>query len=108
MRYRNQAAGGHGPGRWRSSTMRSGVACASRHVSRLRRRSDRRQPVSTGVGGGLVLRCYEPAGARGRLAPVLPDGWRLAEELDLLEQSTGPVSFDFLPFKVRSWRLEKA
>ena len=59
-------------------------------------------------GGGLVLRCYEPAGARGRVAPVLPDGWRLGDELDLLEEATGPASLDFLPFKVRSWRVEKA
>ena len=37
-----------------------------------------------------------------------PPAGALRDELDLLEQSTGPASFDFLPFKVRSWRLEKA
>ena len=55
-----------------------------------------------------MLRTYEPAGARGRVAPVLPDGWRLGDELDLLEEPTGPAALDFLPFKVRSWRVEKA
>ena len=59
-------------------------------------------------GGALVL---EPTSRPARAAAsrlALPDGWRLGGEVDLLEQPTGPASLDFLPFKVRSWRIEKA
>ena len=40
-------------------------------------------------GSGLVLRIYEPAGARGMAAPQPPPGWRVAGPVDLLER---PVS----------------
>jgi alpha-mannosidase len=59
-------------------------------------------------GGGLVLRCYEPRGARGEVAADLPPGWKLAGELDLLEQAVGPAERLFTPFKVRSWLLTRA
>jgi alpha-mannosidase len=58
-------------------------------------------------GGALILRAYEPAGARGTVRLSLPQGWRLAEEVDLLEGSMGPVDLGFLPFKLRSWRIER-
>ena len=58
-------------------------------------------------GDALVLRTYEPAGARGSVEVALPDGWRLGDEVDLLEQSTGPADRRFLPFKLRSWRIER-
>jgi alpha-mannosidase len=58
-------------------------------------------------GDALVLRTYEPAGARGDVDVALPDGWRLGDELDLLEQSTGQADRGFLPFKLRSWRIER-
>ena len=59
-------------------------------------------------GGGLALRVYEPQGARGTTTLTLPDGWRAAEELDLLERPAGPVDPTFRPFQVRTWRLERA
>ena len=68
-------------------------------------------PVALGAlkpledGGGLVLRSYEPQGARGRVALELPDGWEADAALDLLELETGPPDLAFTPFAVRSWRL---
>jgi alpha-mannosidase len=56
-------------------------------------------------GNALILRCYEPAGARGTAAVTLPDGWRIAGEVDLLEDATGGAEFRFLPFKLHSWRI---
>jgi alpha-mannosidase len=56
-------------------------------------------------GGRLVLRAYEPAGARGRVEVALPQGWRLGDDLDLLEQPAGPAEPSFLPFQLRSWTL---
>jgi alpha-mannosidase len=58
-------------------------------------------------GGALVLRAYEPAGARGGVAVTLPDGWRLGDEVDLLERSAGPADRSFLPFKLHGWRIER-
>ncbi len=59
-------------------------------------------------GRSLILRAYEPAGARGSVAVTLPDGWRLGEEVDLLEDRIGPVEPTFLPFQLRSWTVEKS
>ena len=56
-------------------------------------------------GGGLVLRCYEPQGARGPVTVDLAPGWEVTDELDLLEQPTGPPELAFTPFRVRSWRI---
>lgn len=56
-------------------------------------------------GGGLVLRCYEPRGARGVASVELLAGWELTGELDLLEAPRGQVERSFTPFKVRSWLL---
>ena len=58
-------------------------------------------------GDGLILRAYEPAGARGRVAVTLPDGWRLGEEVNVLEDEIGPAETSFRPFGVRSWKIEK-
>ncbi len=57
-------------------------------------------------GGRLILRTYEPAGARGEVAVALPEGWRLGSEVDLLEDAKGPADRAFLPFKVHSWTVE--
>ena len=38
-----------------------------------------------GGGGALILRTYEPAGARGTAKVTLPSGWEIAEEVNLLE-----------------------
>jgi alpha-mannosidase len=59
-------------------------------------------------GGGLVLRVYEPQGARGTTTLTLPERWRAAEELDLLERPAGPPDPTFRPFQVHTWRLEQA
>jgi alpha-mannosidase len=59
-------------------------------------------------GDGLVLRVYEPQGARGTAALELPERWRAGGELDLLERPVGPHDPLIRPFQVRSWRLEPA
>jgi alpha-mannosidase len=56
-------------------------------------------------GGGLVLRAYEPQGARGSARLALPDDWTLESEADLLERSSGEAQLGFGPFQVRTWRL---
>jgi alpha-mannosidase len=58
-------------------------------------------------GGGLVLRVYEPQGARGRAELELPSGWTAEAELNLLEDELGPPDTSFTPFRVRSWRLNR-
>ncbi|MBV9634567.1 MAG: alpha-mannosidase, partial [Methylobacteriaceae bacterium] len=58
-------------------------------------------------GGALILRTYEPAGARGRVALSLPRGWRLGDEVNLLEDRIGPADLCFSPFQIRSWRIER-
>ena len=55
-------------------------------------------------GGGLVLRVYEPAGARGAVRVSTPEGWRIAGTVDLLEQPLDTPA-ELRPFEVRSWRL---
>ena len=57
-------------------------------------------------GDGLVLRTYEPAGARGRARLTLADGWRLGPELDLLENAIGSAEPMILPFRLHSWAIE--
>ncbi|KAB0680251.1 alpha-mannosidase [Aureimonas leprariae] len=54
----------------------------------------------------LILRVYEPAGGRGSLT-VETDGWRVAEEVDILERPLGAARSDIRPFEVRSLRLAK-
>jgi alpha-mannosidase len=56
---------------------------------------------------GLVLRTYEPQGARGRVDIDLPPGWTIATELDLLERMVGAPTLSFGPFQVRSWLLKR-
>lgn len=58
-------------------------------------------------GGALVLRTYEPAGARGAVTATLPDGWRLGAEVDVLEDRTGDADLGFLPFQLHGWTIEK-
>ena len=59
-------------------------------------------------GSGLILRTYEPAGARGRVTVGLPDGWTLGSELDLLEDPTGEADRTYLPFRVHSWQIGRS
>ena len=58
-------------------------------------------------GAGLVLRVYEPSGARGAVRPVAPEGWRVAGAVDLLERPVETAG-NLRPFEVRGWRLVKA
>jgi alpha-mannosidase len=58
-------------------------------------------------GDALILRTYEPAGARGQAAVALADGWKIVGEVDLLEDAAGAADLAFLPFKLHSWRIEK-
>ena len=59
-------------------------------------------------GDGLILRVYEPAGARGPFPLRLPEGWRDAGSVDLLEEPSAPQTDGALgPFEVRSWRLKR-
>ena len=53
----------------------------------------------------LILRLYEPQGARGEAKFRLAEGWRIEEGLDLLEQSTGTPDFTLNPFQVRSYKV---
>lgn len=54
----------------------------------------------------LILRVYEPQGARGGLEPRLPEGWQLAGEVDLLERPLAE-SPSIRPFQVKTWRLTR-
>ncbi len=57
-------------------------------------------------GDGLILRVYEPFGARGPVEVSAAEGWSVAGEVSLLEDRIadgGPIT----PFQVRSWRLRK-
>jgi alpha-mannosidase len=56
-------------------------------------------------GDGLILRLYEPAGARGPIEITPPPGWTLAGEVSLLEDAIEPPSPLIRPFEIRSWRL---
>lgn len=58
-------------------------------------------------GAGLVLRVYEPAGARGVCAPIAPAGWRVVGPVDLMERPVEAPA-ELRPFELRSWRLERA
>ena len=59
-------------------------------------------------GEGLILRLYEPAGARGPVEITPPAGWRVAGETNLLEDAVEPPSPQIRPFEIRSWRLLRA
>jgi alpha-mannosidase len=56
-------------------------------------------------GQGLVLRVYEPAGARGPVDVRPPDGWKRGEALDLLERPLDVPAEAVCPFQIASWRL---
>jgi alpha-mannosidase len=60
-------------------------------------------------GDGLILRVYEPHGARGPFSVETPPGWRLDGPLNLMEDPfVRAGAEDLMPFEVRSWRLRKA
>jgi alpha-mannosidase len=53
----------------------------------------------------LILRLYEPQGARGSVDISLPEGWELGGERNLLEDEVGEASTEFSPFQARTWSL---
>ena len=59
-------------------------------------------------GRGLVLRLYEPQGARGRVRLALPAGWQAPDELNLMEERIGDPDLAVRPFQVRTFRLAPA
>ena len=63
------------------------------------------KPAEDRSGRSLVLRLYEPQGARGTARLALPEGWRAAASLNLLEEGVGEPEYGFLPFQVRSYLL---
>jgi alpha-mannosidase len=58
-----------------------------------------------GADGSLVLRLYEPQGARGTARVGLPEGWWAAASLNLLEEGVGDPEYSFRPFQVRTYLL---
>ncbi len=58
-------------------------------------------------GSGLILRLYEPAGARGAVTVAAAGSWSVTGAVDLLEDAAGEADFRLLPFKVRSWKLQR-
>lgn len=58
-------------------------------------------------GEGLLLRAYEPQGARGTVDLTLPEGWRTEAESSILEHEIGPIETFFHPFQVRSWTVKR-
>jgi alpha-mannosidase len=71
------------------------------------------QPVALGAlksaedGDGLILRVYEPYGARGAVTIEPPPGWTIAGEVSLLEDPIAPPADAIRPFEVRSFRLKR-
>ena len=57
-------------------------------------------------GDGVILRVYEPSGARGRFAVTPPEGWQLSGPLTLMEEPMdGAAADQLLPFEIRSLRI---
>ncbi|MGH7022735.1 MAG: alpha-mannosidase [Caulobacteraceae bacterium] len=59
-------------------------------------------------GQGLILRVYEPSGGRGPLRIDPPEGWRVAGEVNLLEDGLATADDTIGPFQIRSFRLVRA
>jgi alpha-mannosidase len=57
-------------------------------------------------GDGLILRVYEPAGARGAVS-VAAAGWQVSAPLNIMEEPLQDADAVIPPFGVRSWRLTK-
>ena len=58
-------------------------------------------------GSGLILRVYEPAGGRGTFTVAAAEAWSVSGAVDLLEEPAGAADLRVLPFKVRSWKIER-
>ena len=84
------------PRTWR----RSAATASPRRLGALKAAED---------GDGLILRVYEPAGARGRFALRLPEGWRDAGagRSARTDEPRRKPKAGSSPFEVRSWRLRR-
>ena len=60
-------------------------------------------------GNGFILRAFERAGQACDAKLTVPAGYRLAEEVNLLEDTIGKIgeNITFKPFQIRSLRLIK-
>ncbi len=58
-------------------------------------------------GSSLILRVYEPAGGRGAVTVAPAKAWSVSGAVDLLEEPAGAADLQILPFKVRSWKIER-
>jgi len=71
------------------------------------------QPTALGAlkpaedADGLILRLYEPSGARGPITVEPPPGWRVVGEASLLEDAIDAPAETIRPFEVRSFRLRR-
>ena len=61
-------------------------------------------------GNGYILRMFERAGKAAETSLKVPSGYRIACEVNLLEDRIGEADKDlqFKPFEIRSFRLVKA
>jgi alpha-mannosidase len=61
-------------------------------------------------GNGFILRMFERTGAEATAKLVMPIGYKLDCEVDLLEDKMGDVAgeLSFKPFQIRSFRIIKA
>ena len=59
-------------------------------------------------GNGLIVRVYEPAGARGPFTLEPQPGWRKSVPLDLMEEPMVRIAREgLMPFEVLSWRISR-
>ncbi len=60
-------------------------------------------------GNGFILRAFERAGQSADVQLTVPQGYCVAEEVDLLEDKIGEATSDmtFKPFQIRSFRIVK-
>ena len=56
----------------------------------------------------LILRVYEPTGARGPVSIEPPNGWQIAGQVDLLEAQRGSPDYYFRPFELKSYLLRRS
>ena len=61
-------------------------------------------------GNGFILRAFERAGRACSGTLTVPAGYRLAEEVNLLEDTVGEIgeTIAFKPFQIRSFRIKKS
>ena len=60
-------------------------------------------------GDGFVLRMFECAGKSAKVQLSLPEGYKLAGELNLLEEKIGEAGteLEFKPFQIKTFKILK-